>query len=259
MFFADPEQTPYDLRFPLLGVRVRVHPLFWAMSGILGWSLHVAYGFEYLLIWILCVFLSILIHEMGHVLVGKMFGADGHIVLYSFGGLAIGSSALHKRWQRIAVYLAGPLFQLILFAALWLPDRTFDFFPRWQDSYLEAARRLLLYINFYWAVLNLIPIFPLDGGQVIRDSLDGVSSRWGNRLAFQISILISGFLALHAILCELQDKIEISYIPIPYLPNTWFHAILFGMLMMMNIQLLQAENSRNNWIDDRTPWDDPNW
>ena len=65
-------------------------------------------GFEYLLIWIGCVFGSILIHEMGHVFMGQVFGAQGTIVLYSLGGLAIGSSNLPSRWQRIAVSFAGP-------------------------------------------------------------------------------------------------------------------------------------------------------
>src|SRR5207302_5403914 len=62
---------------------------------------------SYLLIWIACTFVSILIHELGHVFMGRLFGSHGHIVLYSFGGLAIGSSALRSRWQRIAVYFAG--------------------------------------------------------------------------------------------------------------------------------------------------------
>ena len=68
----------------------------------------------YLVLWIICVFVSILIHEMGHVLMGRLFGAEGHIVLYSFGGLAIGSKRLADRWQRIAVSFAGPLAQFIL-------------------------------------------------------------------------------------------------------------------------------------------------
>src|SRR5271166_4322717 len=90
------------------GIRIRVHPMFWLISAIMGWS-SLDQGLEYLLLWIACVFVSILIHELGHVLMGRAFGYDGHIVLYSFGGLAVGSNAMPNRWQRIAVAFAGPL------------------------------------------------------------------------------------------------------------------------------------------------------
>ena len=60
------------------------------------------------MLWIACVFLSILLHEFGHVWAGRGFGSDASIVLYSFGGLAVGASDQRLRWQRIIVYLAGP-------------------------------------------------------------------------------------------------------------------------------------------------------
>ena len=83
--------TAYDLRFRLLGVPVRIHPLFWLVACLLGgpW-LEGRWGAGYLLLWVACVFVSILVHELGHVLAGRAFGARGHILLYSFGGLAIG-------------------------------------------------------------------------------------------------------------------------------------------------------------------------
>jgi hypothetical protein len=48
------------------------------------------------------MFISILVHELSHVLMGQAFGAYGHIVLYGFGGLAVGSNQLNVRWQRVA-------------------------------------------------------------------------------------------------------------------------------------------------------------
>src|SRR5205807_2354897 len=76
-------------------------------------------GIEYVLIWVACMFVSILVHELGHVIAGRLFGTNGHIVLYGFGGLAIGSSALTNRWKRIFVYFAGPLAGFILFGLVW--------------------------------------------------------------------------------------------------------------------------------------------
>src|SRR3954451_7375602 len=98
MFF-EPERTAYDLRFRMLGTEVRVHPLFWLVSFFMGANLS-KLGFGYVVLWVGCVFVSILLHELGHVLVGRLFGSEGHIVLYSLGGLAVGSNRLPSRWQR---------------------------------------------------------------------------------------------------------------------------------------------------------------
>lgn len=63
--FGVPE-TPYDLRFQLLGMPVRVHPLFWLVAAMLGWRNE---NIPLVLIWVGCVFVSILVHEYGHGLV----------------------------------------------------------------------------------------------------------------------------------------------------------------------------------------------
>ena len=69
MLFTEPNRTPYDLRFNLFGIPVRVHPLFWLVAAILG------AGSDpdpiELLLWIGTVFVSILIHEMGHALAAR--------------------------------------------------------------------------------------------------------------------------------------------------------------------------------------------
>src|SRR3954464_14267452 len=87
----EPQETPYDLRFRLFGIPVRVHPLFWLFSAILGWN-WIEEGVAYVLLWVACVFISVMIHELGHIFMGLVFGSPGYIVLYSFGGLAVGSN-----------------------------------------------------------------------------------------------------------------------------------------------------------------------
>src|SRR5438105_12992959 len=106
MFF-EPSRTQFDLNFSLFGIHVRVHPAFWIVALVFG-SSALNDGLVFLLVWVACLFVSILIHEMGHVLAGMCFGSRGNIVLYSFGGLAVGSSELESRWQRVVVFLAGP-------------------------------------------------------------------------------------------------------------------------------------------------------
>src|ERR1700682_5371657 len=114
--FSEPAPTRFELNFRLFGVHVRVHPMHWVFSAILGYG--ACRGMGELLIWVICVFLSILLHEMGHLMAMRLFGSDGHIVLYSVGGLAVPYHHLSSRWQRIAVSFAGPLAQLILYGAI---------------------------------------------------------------------------------------------------------------------------------------------
>ena len=61
-------ETPYDLRFRLLGIPVRVHPLFWVVMAVLGWQDH---NLPMVAVWVACVFVSILVHEYGHGLMAK--------------------------------------------------------------------------------------------------------------------------------------------------------------------------------------------
>src|SRR4051794_3104022 len=97
---TEPNYTQFDLRWRMFGIPVRVHPAFWLVSAIYGWDFVQGGELRLLLVWIACVFVSVLLHELGHVLTGMLFGSRGHIVLYSFGGLAIGSNAVRNRSQR---------------------------------------------------------------------------------------------------------------------------------------------------------------
>src|SRR5262249_50079467 len=109
-----PEPTPYDVRFRFLGIPVRVHPLFWLATAVLGGS----GGNETLgpiLIWVGCVFVSILVHEYGHGLTARLFRCSPSIVLYGMGGLCYSESERQTPLQRVAVLLAGPGAGLLLY------------------------------------------------------------------------------------------------------------------------------------------------
>src|SRR5262249_2171168 len=86
VLLLEPERTQFDLSWRMFGVRVRVHPMFWLISCLMGANLlnHPSgNGVGLLGIWVGCVFVSILVHEFGHVLMGRAFGADGQVVLYA--------------------------------------------------------------------------------------------------------------------------------------------------------------------------------
>ena len=136
MFLSEPQSSSYDWRFQLFGFPVRVTWLFWAFSAAFGYTqarglhdsftaMNVPSNFALLLlIWVLCSFVSILVHELGHALAFRYFGIDAEIVLYQMGGLAIpGAGLLWARQGRrtrlthanhLVISAAGPAIQIAL-------------------------------------------------------------------------------------------------------------------------------------------------
>ena len=64
--------------------------------------------FPWLLLWVACVFVSILVHEYGHGLMAKAFHASPSIILWGMGGLCETQSNRQTPSQRLAVVLSGP-------------------------------------------------------------------------------------------------------------------------------------------------------
>ena len=251
MFF-EPNRSPYDLNFRLFGIDVRVHPMFWLVSVLMGWSA-VDLGFEYLLVWVACVFVSILVHELGHVFAGKLFGSQGHIVLYSFGGLAIGSSALRSRWQRIFVYFAGPAAGFLLAAIVALASRPLD--PEEMSPLLEIALLDLYFINVFWGLVNLLPIWPLDGGQISRDLLGWLQPVNGTRTSLGISVTVAGLLAFLALVNTYRPLGIVNAVPYLRSLRGWYMVLLFACLAFNSYQLLQIEDRRRPWDKDWDYWE----
>ncbi len=121
-----------------------------------------------ILLWTIAVFFSILIHELGHAAMGKRYGATPLIHLHGFGGLAIFPGAAFTRKQNILVSAAGPAASLALGGLTYLV--TTEIFPPATPAGVRL-KNYLIFINFFWTFINLLPILPLDGGQIIRDVL----------------------------------------------------------------------------------------
>jgi stage IV sporulation protein FB len=242
------DPTPYDVRWRMFGTHIRVHPLFWVISAVFSYDL-LQLGIQWLLLGMLCIFLSILLHEFGHVFASRCFGVNSHIVLWAFGGLAIPDSREPKRWQRIIVFAAGPGIQLLLWLGLYFLQPYI--MPLVLDGTLPAGVYViflfLMFINLYWALLNLVPIWPLDGGQISREVFTYFSRDNGIRLSLHLSMGISALLAIHAFLAHAKGG------GIPYLPVGIYSGVFFVMFFMTGLQALQMENARDNWHDRR--WD----
>src|SRR6185503_19320423 len=109
---------------------------------------------------------SILVHEMGHALAFRRFGSDAHIVLWMFGGLAVPYSGINGRWRRIMATLAGPLAGFLLCGIVYATNQLTDWGSRANGKPISYLYWALFTVNLIWGIFNLLPVFPLDGGQV---------------------------------------------------------------------------------------------
>ena len=259
MSTAAPE-TPYDLKFQLLRVPVRVHPWFWVISALLG-TRTADNNLTLVALWVACVFVSILVHEFGHALMGRRFGSSPSVLLYSFGGLCY-TGGERTPGQRLAVLLAGPGAGFLLFfatqaafslgygltprehLALSLPVLGLSGDGAAAASGLMKLRMgmpleiywMMAQINLYWSLVNLLPIWPLDGGQATQVLLAQANPREGVRWSHGISFVVAGLLA---IFLGIRSR-------------DMFITLFMGYFAFANFQVLQAmhESSRYRDADD---------
>jgi Zn-dependent protease len=157
------------IRFRLFGIPFAIAPYFWLCSALLGSNVaHGDHAIPLLLTWVACVLVSVIIHELGHALVARCFGVVPQVMLYGFGGLTRMQGPPLGRWKGILVTLAGPLAGIAFWGVAYLV---------WANVVLPqvvaivAASYFLVFINLYWTLFNLLPVLPLDGGQVLRNLL----------------------------------------------------------------------------------------
>lgn len=245
MLLFEPQRTEFDLNFNLLGFNVRVCPWFWIMALLLGAR---AGSSAALLIWVAVVFISILVHELGHTLAFRYYGTSSHIVLYQFGGLAVpddtfrgfGSGGVLRPAQQIIVSLAGPMagFLLAAFtvAVVYATGervifyRAGRFFFYWQLSSGFYGKMNLVYlvdfllqVNIFWGIINLLPIYPLDGGKVSRELFLLNDYRDGVRKSLILSIAAAAAIAVYALSAR-----------------QFYLGIMFGFLGFSSYQMLRS-------------------
>jgi len=159
------------LQFNIFGIPVTVQPFFWITLAILG-----AGGFRggdtrmallYMALFVIAGFISILVHELGHALTARKFGARCHIVLEAFGGYAAYAGVQMSRLQSFLITAAGPLFQIIFGCLVYVIAMQLPPVQPAADYFID---RLIL-ISWIWAAFNLLPILPLDGGRLLEATL----------------------------------------------------------------------------------------
>ncbi|MES2980912.1 MAG: M50 family metallopeptidase [Verrucomicrobiota bacterium] len=141
-------------------------------------------------------FISILVHELGHALTAKHFGKRVEIVLQAFGGYAAYSGGRTlSRVQSFLITAAGPAIQILLGAAVLVLLKQVDGI---SEKGLYFFRTLCL-ISFGWAILNLLPVLPMDGGRILETILGPERIR----LTLKISIAFAVSIAVLALVFQL--------------------------------------------------------
>ena len=223
MLLNEPARSHYDISFKFLGFPVRVHPGFFILPLVFG-----AGGAGsannpgvMILTFVIVLFVSILVHELGHAIAFRYFGVPSRIVLYWMGGLAISESGAWggaKRLtphQQIVVSLAGPAAGFVLAALtvgvvlalggrlVFLWSGMFPLLiPNMLGTSIESNEPLLqllyasLFFNLIWGAFNLVPVLPLDGGQVCRELCTLSNHQNGLKTSLMISVGVAAFIAL---------------------------------------------------------------
>ena len=159
----------------IAGIDVRIHLTFLLLLIFIGFSAYSAGGsIESVLIelaFVLVLFLSVVLHELGHALVARRFGfSTKDITLLPIGGLARLEKMPEEPKQELLVAGAGPLVNVVISGVLFvvlLLAGTFAL-PLNLTSLLNNFWVRILSANLTLAVFNLIPAFPMDGGRVLR-------------------------------------------------------------------------------------------
>ncbi|MDR1303959.1 MAG: site-2 protease family protein [Verrucomicrobiales bacterium] len=155
------------LKFKLFGFPVQVQPWFWLVAFLLGGGFGMRGEFDWLpvLEWMVVIFLSLLTHELGHAIAARHFGGWPFIVIHTFGGTTYYQDRFERR-ERLIVSAAGPMCSLVLalIAALGV-------FVIPVPPFLREITWMTMWINSIWTAFNLLPIMPMDGGQILRDVL----------------------------------------------------------------------------------------
>ncbi|MBS0263734.1 MAG: hypothetical protein JSS02_17465 [Planctomycetes bacterium] len=210
----------------------RTNPLFWSFSagtwcGVnlrISWLMPIVLfmfpfklGLTLGLSLFVVMFCSVLLHEMGHILAANATdGAGDEILMWPLGGLAFVQTS-SPRSERITA-AAGPLVNLLL-CGLFLPavlvsdalpgvlnpltvPFSSDTFGRKLISDIQV---LTFWFNWVCLLINLVPAYPMDGGQILRSFM---VTRMGAGIGTEIAIRI-GMAA--AILLVIVDVIFLEH------------------------------------------------
>ena len=174
------------MRVQLSGrIPITIHSTFWLFAALIGFLN--SQSLIGTLVWVGIIFVSVLFHEFGHALTALVFGQNQRIELVALGGLTYHDGQKLSFWRQFFIVLDGPLFGFLLavFATLLLQ------IPSLAQGMTGSILQLARVVNLFWTIVNLLPVMPLDGGQLLRIVLERIFGLKGFKYAIVTSMLVA--------------------------------------------------------------------
>ncbi len=218
-----------------------IHPSLWLTLALVG--LMTVSGVSLLpgvVLFMVAGFLCLFVHEMGHALLSRSLGGgEPQIVMAWLGGDCCNDHAVLTRWRGVVMTAAGPAASLLLailsilllacyiggleaglylalnFLVGYVPSDYVALYP----SYGLAFFKFIIQISVWWSLLNLLPVFPLDGGQIMHGLMN--SPQTMHIVSLTVAAMsMTAFIAMGA----------------------WFLVLLMGFLFFLNFRCLQQSS-----------------
>ncbi len=188
--------------FRVFGIRLALHFSFFLLLAYVAWEGWVDsrwLGVAWSLAFVMALFTCIVLHELGHSLTARRFGIGvRRILLLPIGGMAEFDSIPRQPRRELLITVAGPAVNFTIVLLLW-PLITVP--ARWWTGEIP-----LTFGGFLWAIwvvnavmgcFNLLPVFPMDGGRILRSLL---AMRWSYLKATTWAANVGKVLAVAGIL-----------------------------------------------------------
>src|SRR5579871_2650453 len=163
-------------------IPISIYPTFWIFAALIGYLNSMSLVGT--LIWVAIIFVSVLFHEFGHALTALMFGENPRIELVALGGLTYHQGQKLPFWKQFFIVLNGPVFGFLLVGLATILLQ----FPSLSQNMMGKVLALTRVVNLFWTIVNLLPVMPLDGGQLLRIILERIFGLKGFKFAILTSM-----------------------------------------------------------------------
>ncbi len=216
------------------------------MFRLLGFPVHVRAGFLMFMVLIVllygsefglwlagALFVFTLIHELGHALAARHTGAEAEISLNFLAGYASYTPTRPiSRLERAGISFAGPAVQIVTSLAVLF---AMGVNPTDRHSIDDSPASWAI----WWAgpmigLLNLIPVLPLDGGNIVMTGLDRLVGKRSRQWMLYFSLAVTG---VFAALCFTSERARGLF-------------MFVGFLLVTQLQMLGASKPPTS------PWND---
>jgi Zn-dependent protease len=207
--------------FPIRGIPLTVHFSFFLLLAYVGWTGWTEAGMTgvgWSVATVTAFFVCVVLHELGHSFMAQRYGIGvRRILLMPIGGMAEMDGIPRQPGRELLITLAGPAVNFVIAALLWpvvglLPEVIY--YHSWQGLLFQV-----FLANLIMGTFNLVPVFPMDGGRILRALL---ATRLPYLKATAIAAMLGKVLSLAGILFML------AWFESPH----WLGALLFLFIFM---------------------------